>query len=260
MDDPHPWWLWPNLLSLDAPAVAIIWQAFLASAEGVDVPIAAIGSLALTVWGIYLADRWLDVRSHRQNDTDRHRFVARHERTIAGLALIALLTAGTVAVAGLPNPYLEVGSVIAIISIGYFALVHLVLARRTILRGLKEASVGVMFALGVAIPLIVGKTQTTHEGVAAGIAFGGLCGLNCILISRWEDDPSSAPPLWTALVASGVTAGAAFAAKSPVAAAIWASLGMLIGLVLLRTRISSRGFRVLADAALFSPLVVVVLV
>ena len=60
---PVPWWLWPNLLGLDAPAVAVVWQRFLADASGVAVPVAASAVLALVVWGIYLTDRRLDARA-----------------------------------------------------------------------------------------------------------------------------------------------------------------------------------------------------
>ena len=53
-----PWWLWPNVLALDAPTVAVVWQRFLGWAFDSPVPAVASVVLGLTVWSIYLADRW----------------------------------------------------------------------------------------------------------------------------------------------------------------------------------------------------------
>lgn len=54
--------MWPNLLSLDAPAVALVWQDFLARTFGIPLRMPARLVLGLTVWAIYLGDRLLDVR------------------------------------------------------------------------------------------------------------------------------------------------------------------------------------------------------
>src|SRR5947208_1712495 len=60
LNNTRPWWLWPNLLALDAPAVAVTWQLFLAAKAPVAVPLAASVVLALVVWGVYLTDRAVD--------------------------------------------------------------------------------------------------------------------------------------------------------------------------------------------------------
>src|SRR5690242_16333745 len=54
-------WLWPNLLSLDAPLVAVLWQQLFARCFGL--PGDAIPALLLvaSVWLIYAADRAFDV-------------------------------------------------------------------------------------------------------------------------------------------------------------------------------------------------------
>ncbi len=53
-------WLWPNLLSLDAPIVAVLWQILFARCFQVPVDALAALLLLLTVWLIYAADRTLD--------------------------------------------------------------------------------------------------------------------------------------------------------------------------------------------------------
>jgi hypothetical protein len=85
---PVPWWLVPNVLALDAPAVAVAWQRFLGRQAGVAVPWAATAALAAAVWAVYLADRRLDARRGRL-DADRHRAAARWPRAVAGAVGVA---------------------------------------------------------------------------------------------------------------------------------------------------------------------------
>jgi hypothetical protein len=58
----QPVWLWMNLLSLDAPLVALVWQDLLARCYGTLLLPAGRTVLGLTVWAIYIADRLMDVR------------------------------------------------------------------------------------------------------------------------------------------------------------------------------------------------------
>jgi len=79
-----PWWLWPHVLSLEAPAVAVLWQAGLAHAHGIRLtPLLSVG-LALACWVIYLLDRTLDTvaaKSVAELDV-RHAFYHRHRRLL----------------------------------------------------------------------------------------------------------------------------------------------------------------------------------
>src|SRR5258705_13020409 len=93
-----PVWLWPNLLSLDAPLVRVLWQASLAQRYAVPLRPAARVALFLTVWGIYIADRLLDVRHPAVTaEPARHRFYRRH-RTPA-IVLLAMLFIADLAIA-----------------------------------------------------------------------------------------------------------------------------------------------------------------
>ncbi len=74
-----PWWLWPHVLSLEAPLIAVIWQTMLARAHHIALMPSTTGGLALTVWLIYVADRLLDGMGGEKNATDlRHAFYRRH--------------------------------------------------------------------------------------------------------------------------------------------------------------------------------------
>src|SRR5882672_1355233 len=98
--DSPPVWLWPNLLSLDAPVIAVLWQSFLAQRYALPLRSPGRVALFLTVWGIYIADRLLDVRHPAVTaESARHRFYRRH-RTLA-IALLGVLFAIDLAIAAL---------------------------------------------------------------------------------------------------------------------------------------------------------------
>jgi hypothetical protein len=73
-----PWWLLPNLLSLDAPLVAVVWMWILAkSMRVVYVETHAYWLLAAAVWSVYVLDRLLDAwrfKGSVEEMSSRHRF------------------------------------------------------------------------------------------------------------------------------------------------------------------------------------------
>ena len=79
-----PWWLWPHVLSLEAPVIAVIWQTMMAHTHRVALLPATAAGLGLAVWIIYLTDRLLDGWSGGEKTADiRHAFYRRHWRLIA---------------------------------------------------------------------------------------------------------------------------------------------------------------------------------
>lgn len=87
---PHvPWWLWLNVLSLDAPLVAVLWQWALARTYGVQMDPITYSTLGLAVWLIYVVDRVLDtcpVDGSRVLQT-RHLYYRQHHRFFAWVAI-----------------------------------------------------------------------------------------------------------------------------------------------------------------------------
>jgi hypothetical protein len=253
VNDSHPWWLWPNLLALDAPAVAVTWQVFLASAAGVAVPVAASVVLGLVVWAAYLIDRSLDAR-RSTGGSERHRVAGRNSILWLVTAIAALITATVIAFTALPRAYTIAGLGVFAVAVVYFAAVHLVRAKNVLDRGLKEVSVGVVFAAGVAIPLLA-DAEPYANWLPGVVAFAALCWLNCALITLWENGPV-APPVWVAVVAGSIAIAVALDAPAPVALAVSASTAALVILHATRSRVSVRASRVLADVVLLSPILV----
>jgi hypothetical protein len=86
-----PWWLWPQVLALDAPLVAVAWQAALAKAHHLTLSWEYHAALFLATWVIYLLDR---SSSKGEVQGLRHHFCHRYRAWIYGMVIPALLAAG----------------------------------------------------------------------------------------------------------------------------------------------------------------------
>jgi hypothetical protein len=246
---PTPWWLVPNLLALDAPVVAVVWQRFLAARSGVPVPWSATAALAAVVWCVYLADRYLDAQ-RGAIDAARHRAAARYPRLFAGASVLAACLAA-VAAARLPLTYVWCGLATGLAIAAYLVLAHSFAGSLRCLPGVKEFLVAIGFAAGVAVPLEVSAPRAAIwlPGVAA---FGGLCWLNCRLIDRWEA-ASPCGACWPDCLLGVALLGGAFGFPAETGAAVACSvLGLLAVHVACRNRPCAA--RALADLVLLAPL------
>src|ERR1700753_2638698 len=84
-----PLWLWPNLLSLDAPIVAVLWQALFVGSYRARFDPLASALLFIAVWTIYVADRVIDAWRDRDGEA-RHDFYRRNWKRVAPVWLIAM--------------------------------------------------------------------------------------------------------------------------------------------------------------------------
>lgn len=101
-----PWWLWPHVLSLEAPVVAVLWQAALAHAHGIRLTPLLNAGLALACWVIYVLDRTLDtlgVKDVAELDV-RHAFYHRHRHVLLlGVVPAAMVVLGWMAFYVIPE-------------------------------------------------------------------------------------------------------------------------------------------------------------
>jgi hypothetical protein len=266
------WWLWPTILSLDAPAVVVLWQALFARTAGVTAGAPERYVLGCSVWLAYSADRWIEGwrLSPEQVRTHRHRFHIRWrwEIFIVWVAVLALDL--VTAIRGLPGREIHAG-VVLLLAVAAYLLSHQLVHRASRWRAPKEACVAVLIAAGAAVFVVSQRGAATGALSAPMALFILLCFCNCALISVWENEVdlshgqtslalqyrqaaglSRALPWLAALasVAAGLTAGPGMAAV----AACSASSGVLLGLVdRAEPRIGRIPARVLADIALMTP-------
>jgi hypothetical protein len=258
-------WLWPNLLSLDAPFVAVLWQILFLrcfhAAE--DAPPAIL--LVTSVWLIYAADRVLDAW-RGECALPRHRFYRAHWRLLLPIWIAVLAASAWLALTRLPAALLQHGLALLAAVAAYFAIVHGV-RWTSRAKWPKEASVGLLFALGASL-----AAWSNVRGIAdaAAIAlFFMLCWINCAAIQKWESSEWARHIDWSALdwpvsrasLGVALVAGLLLCLHRPIlGGAEMASALAFVALDRFVGRLSPDALRVLADVALLSPVVFLPLV
>jgi len=265
-------WQWPTVLSLDAPAVALVWQALLARTAHVRLAWTEGIVLGASVWLAYAADRWIEALQLDPNNvkTQRHAFYQRHRWGIAFIWGVVLAAALTLSFATLSaRAWIE--GLLLLAAVAAYLLSHQLIHRGHPWRAPKEVCVAALLSGGVAL-FIVANPRANLEALAAPLClFAFLCFANCALISIWESDVdashgqtslafqfSEAERLARTLPLILGGAAAAVAFFQP--AARDAALSALASSVLLRAvdrfepRMGRRKARVLADVVLLTPL------
>ena len=256
-------WLWANLLSIDAPIVAVLWQQLFIRTLHVPATKASAITLAATVWLIYASDRVLDaikVTGH----SARHRFYRQHWRTVIPALLAALLLSAWSAFTGIRKPVLHNGIAMLVIVILYFAAVHIA-PQFTQRWWPKELVVAIIFSAGSCIQVWTFAPHPAWVWTMPLVLFGVLCWVNCAAIAYWEAGASHPSTQWIgthlSLVSAAIAAVAILLAGLnyfPPIRPLYLSEGVsAIGFLLLArlsSNISHDGLRVAADAVLCSPL------
>jgi hypothetical protein len=272
---PRPWWLWWNILSIDAPSVAIVWALLFARMIQSKIPFLDFCILAIAVWLIYVADRLLDGRVARQLSTlqERHYFCLRHRWLLVTLMICAAtLNFWLVQRDGFQSRLIRSGWIVFALVVLYMLCAHAQLSFLN--RWLpKEIVVGLLFAAGVSLPAWSRSRSLSYLNILPWALFGLLCSLNCLAIEYWENgtDPrirKGLLALWSDVHVdrvAGSLIGLGFLGPivlgTPARAAsgwLAISCGAFLILVLnrLKARISTDAIRVLADAALLVPALV----
>jgi hypothetical protein len=234
--------------------VAVLWQVLFARCFRASVETLPSVLLVLAVWLIYVADRAFDAWNGT-SCSPRHEFYRRRWRTVlpvwlAGLAAGAWLVATRLS----PSLFHRGLSLLGGVAL-YFAAVHC--APPAIRRAWpKEAMVGVLFALGVSLEAWT-KINTAADVITV-MLFSCLCWINCMAIEKWETRKTSRETLeWPVRAAAMCVCAAAFLLlyehRPVLGGAEMASALAFLLLDRARFRFSADALRVLADAALLSP-------
>jgi hypothetical protein len=272
-----PLWLLPNLLSLDAPLVAMAWLYVFAKTWRLGFhPWEAYASLGLAVWIIYAADRLLDVSLLGGNGEKleaRHRFHMDYRKFFRlGLA-VAIPLAVALVVMRMPMAiykHLLMGGVLVA---GFFGLSMLSSQDPREVPHTKNVIAGVTFAFGTAMTAHLYRYEYGIYDMLASrefVCFAVLCILNISAIDLWEHASRSADletkasdelALTLPLTLLGAAAlGYALLdeehSSRPFFYAILTGAGLLYVLNRIRSRFVMDELRVLADVALLIPVLV----
>lgn len=271
-----PFWLIPNLLSLDAPLVAVAWLHIFAKTWRVNyLPWVAYLSLALVVWVIYVTDRLVDASTQRGDSGKlqlRHDFHRKHQTVLRALAVMAGGLALVLVVKGMPVSIYGYSIVGGIMIAGFFALSIFSTREPNEIPYAKNILAGLAFAYGTAVLAFAFTGFDLRELVQSRelICFAVLCVLNISAIDLWEHagrsrDPEVSATDELALTLPLTLLGAAsliFAVQDhelttrPFFYAILTGAGLMYVLNRNRSRFQMDALRVLADVALLVPWVV----
>lgn len=265
--------LWLTLLSLDAPAVAILWQLLFARCFQIRLDASVTLLLGLVVWLIYVADRFLDTLPDQDQGIEpaRHRFYRRRRWAFllpfCGVSLLACW----IVITRLEYQTLRHGLIIMFAVGFYFFLVHLQKPEKH--SGIpKEMFVGILFGIGTCFPVWEQMPAGSLHLLAPFLVYTELCWLNCAAIeySEWvrlRRRQFNAPHPWTAwlghrmvLIAAATALVSVGLASShtgsldwrlPVAESFSGAAFALLGIA--EEKIAPDKFRILMDLALFTP-------
>jgi len=148
-----PIWLLPNLLSLDAPLVAVAWMWMLARALRVEyIQAAAWWVLPTAIWCVYVIDRLLDGWSHPEvrESSPRHWFHWKWRWYLLTAAVLAGVVSIYYALFVLSRAMFSAGIVALILCGVYFVLAYF---RGREVPYAKNFLAGMIFAMGVGIPV-----------------------------------------------------------------------------------------------------------
>jgi hypothetical protein len=269
-------WIWPGLLSLDAPIISVLWLVLFSKATGVRVPAAETAVLAMAVWLIYVADRILDSfrESERVPLAPRHQFYKDYRAAFVLPFCAILLLAAWMTWTKLDVRTLRGGVVLSAIVAAYFGVVHLSgsKAQRWFP---KELAVAALFCAGTCLPVFVRVGRASAAEVATFVAFVMVAWMNTALIeyAEWvmlREGGAEQPPALTILVARFIVVlGISIVALALVAmvvpefrelrAVLLAEAGSALALAALgfgQRRISTYVLRISADAVLCTPAVI----
>ena len=178
-----PVWLWPNILSLDAPLIAVTWQAFVA--QRYEVPLRPAGRLALflAVWAIYIADRLLDARHPVTTaEAARHRFYRKHRQFTTVLLTVLVAASGVIAALWLRPAVWHNGLAPLAAVVVYLAALNLGGHRQIA----KELVVAFVFTTGTFLVAWTNDPVSPLTLLAPAAAFFLLCLANLSAIEKWE--------------------------------------------------------------------------
>ncbi len=264
------------MLSLDAPAVALVWQAqFARIAHGaIGWPEAFV--LGVSTWLAYAADRWIEGwrLESDQIRTQRHHFYHRWRWPIGGLWFALFAADVSVALVRLTPRELAAGALL-LGPIALYLLSHQLVHRDHPWRAPKEICVAMLIAGGAAV-FVLAPAGAPWAMLAAPLGlFCLLCFTNCALISAWEHEVDTAHGQlslarqfgrarrlihllpWVLAAGAAIGLGETRSSDQPAVLCVSAS-AVLLGLIdLAEPWLGWQLARVLADVALLTPLAIV---
>ncbi len=194
-----PLWLYPNLLSLDAPLVAVLWLWVFAQVWRADyLPAPAYIVLWLAVWAVYIFDRLFDASLRSGSPEmleERHRFHLLHKGKFRICGFAAASGALLITLMALPIQIFSYATFGGVLVLAFFALSIFSSQKRGEVEYGKNIIAGIAFAYGTAlaahvyVPALNSTIGIRFLDLAITpevLVFAVLCIVNITAIDVWE--------------------------------------------------------------------------
>lgn len=265
--------IWMNLLCLDAPLVALVWQWLFARSFGAHLNWPLRLLLFLTAWLIYLGDRFADTLRLPAGGpgSERHRFCQEHMIGWWIAIVIIFIIDTALALRTLDLQMLLLGGTLAFACAVYLFLNHS-LGGKWWPIPVKEKSIGVLFAAGTTLAVVGQLPGLTISFAFAVVLFAILCTFNCLCIASWERELDAAQGKtslltgWPAVARALKPLGLALVVVALVLALVWrfaaplwiclAASALLLIWLHSATTLARDNRTALADLVLLTPLLV----
>lgn len=265
--------IWPSLLCLDAPVVAVAWQWIFAWSFGAHLDLSLRALLFLTAWLIYLADRFADtIRLPAEAPISlRHQFCRRH--MVAWWLAIVVIFFVDVALAlhTLDLQMLLLGGTLAALCLLYL-FINQSLGGKWRPLPVKEKAIGILFAAGTTLAVVAQLPGLTISFGAGVTLFAIVCTFDCLSIAAWERELDAAQGKASFMTSVPIAAralksiGCAIALAALGCAVFWrfalplwlclAASALLLVRLNIAERLSPDSRTALADLVLLTPLIV----
>ena len=227
-----PDWRWPNVLSLDAPLIAVAWQALLSEWTGCS-------TSAARTWGA------------RVRGTSSYR---RHRRLATAGAAAILAVDGLLILFELNPAVFHFGLAVLAGVILYFWVLH-----ATAVPFPKQVAEAALFTMGTFLVAFARSRGHGERLMLAAGSFALLCLANLVAIEYGESPPATLGPMvralgaWHCIWLPGMALVFLWAMPGQWSSAVATSAMALTVIQALNRRLSQEVRRALLDAAIFAP-------
>lgn len=186
-----PWWMYANVLSLDAPIIAVVWLYVFSWIWDVNYvePLLPV-VLALVVWIVYASDRLLDCKIRDNSPHSlRHRVHQQYEKQFTLAIIAALIATLLISLFVLQWSIVQTAMMPLGATAGFFVLAFFSSSTRRV-SYTKNLFAGYAFAWGVGAGLIglLGLPQPANWFKLLApemLVFGLLCVINITAVDLW---------------------------------------------------------------------------
>ncbi|MFU8893958.1 MAG: hypothetical protein ACNA8L_10045 [Luteolibacter sp.] len=273
----NPLWLYPSLLSLDAPLVAMAWLYVFAKAWRVNyLPWTAYAALAIAVWVVHVVERLHRAKRREAYGLplgERHAFHRRHARGFLAIAVFASLGLVALVLVALPMSIFGYLVICGVLVAGYFVMSRIEGGHAHDIAYGKHFLAGAAFAYGIAmIAHVFLPAVGKHDLVTSRefLTFAVLCVIHLCAIDFWEksalhaNDEEGAsgelslilPVIMLAIVALGFAISGHQQSVRPFYYAILTGAALIHVINRNRAKFTAAELRSIADLAMLAPALV----